>query len=82
MCEGGETNLVVTPGQRMMSDKANDIQRLTPSERGRFMHKIFVLIKFITTAVYGSRRVVRDSIVWKSQACGLGIHSETWNRLQ
>ena len=27
-----------------MSDKANDIQRLTTSEQGRFVHKIFVII--------------------------------------
>ena len=37
ICEGGETNLVVTPRQRTMSDKANDIQPLATSEQGRFI---------------------------------------------
>jgi len=35
-------NLVVTPRQQTMNDKANDIQQLATSEQGRFVHEIFV----------------------------------------
>jgi hypothetical protein len=56
------------------NDEQQNIQRLTKSEQGRFLHKIFVLITHVTT-VYGRGNYVTIVMIIIQSVHGLPLHN-------